>query len=418
MAGILPALRNPNFAIYAASTSFCYVALWIQRTAMGWLIWEMTESSFWLGLLSFAYLIPVVLIGPIGGVLADRVSNLRILIVSQTVMATISLVVAAWVITGQITPLALIFLTCVQGTVEAFSQTAQLSLVPAVARGPHLPSAIAVTSMSFNSSRFVGPAIAGLLIVGLGVPAAFTASALGFLTFLAGLIVLSRKIGPMPSTAEGSFLNALREGLRYAAGHPTIGPLMVLMVLVGVLGRQAMEMLPGFAEGIYQSGAFGLSVLTSSAGAGAIVSGLFLNMDGWSRRQALGNIAVLVYILGMATIVLTFLPSLWMAALAVATMGYLTARAGIMMQTLINLVSRDNMRGRVLSYYGVIFRGGPAIGALIAGVLAEWTGLANAILIGAAALIASTALWHWRLGAKIPAGAAEGAMRPEETPGE
>lgn len=400
--GILPALKNKNFAIYAGASNFCYVATWLQRTASGWLIWEMTQSTLWVGMFAFANLIPVVVISPIGGVLADRVSNMLVLKTAQIAMATIALVMALLTLTGEISPHLLVIIALIQGVVEAFSQTSQFSVVPVVAQGKNIASSIAVTSVSFNSSRFIGPALAGILLVTQGVPHTFAVAAVGYVVFFIGLIVVGRRIAEQPKLPAPPFLQALGEGLQYTFRSRLIGSLIVIMVLVGIVGRQTLELLPGVAEGIYREGAFGLSVLTSAAGLGAIIAGVTGKFDIGTEEDVLGPLLRVVYLLAAANFAFSFMPEIWSAACGAGVLGYLIAQTGIMAQTLINLRAEPAMRGRVLSYYNVVFRGAPAIGALLLGALSEVTGLSIAIQTSGVLLLIATGLFHWNIRRRAP----------------
>jgi MFS family permease len=389
---LFPALRNRFFAAYAASCTFAFVALWIQRTTIGWLTWQLTGSGLWLGLVSFAYLLPLILLGPVGGAVADRRNPLQVIFAGQTVLALAALSLLILSATDKVTVELLLAITAVQGIAETFSQTSQLAIVPSLVDRKDMTAGFATMAVAFNTARFAGPAVAGALIAGPGIEAAFAASAIGFSLFLATLVVLRSRARTAPSKRQGTFFAALREGARYTATHPGIGPMMILIVFVGAAGRPVAELLPGFAGAVFESGPIGLAVLTSSIGAGAILAGLRWSgigsrVDGLTRvilRSTLLLAAVLVAFVGA--------PNLYVAAALLVGAGYFSASVGISAQTLISIAVDETMRGRVLSLFGVCFRGSPAIGAVVMGAASEAYGLRIPVFAGAVLLFVC---WLW-----------------------
>jgi MFS family permease len=386
-----PALRHRLFAGHVAGSTACFTALWVQRTAIGWLAWELTGSGAWLGMISFAYLIPLVIVEPIGGAVADRFDNLAMIAACQVVLATAALGLMALAGLGMLTIGMLLAVAAVQGVTEAFSQTAQLAAVPALVPRRDLTAAVATSSISFNLARFIGPALAGGLIAGLGAAAAFAAAALGFASFLAALVVIHPGVARVTRPRPGRFLGALADGIRYTATHAGIGPLMLMVVAIGASGRPVVELFPGFAQKVFQSGAMGLAALTSSIGIGAVLAGLR-----WSGAPASASLprAMQLSTAGIAGAIWLFLvaPDLWLALPCLLVLGYCIASTGICVQTMINLAVGDAMRGRVLSLFGVCFRGSPALGALIMGALSDRFGLRWSVLGGSLALVLC---WLW-----------------------
>lgn len=396
-----PALRNRRFAAYVTGSAACFVALWLQRTTVGWLAWELTGSGTWLGLISFAYLIPLVVVGPLGGAVADRFDNLRIIAACQAVLGLAALFLTALSGLSGLTIWTLLVAATVQGMTEAFSQTAQLAVVPALVERKELSAAVATSSVSFNLARFIGPALAGGLIAGVGPTAAFAAAALGFALFLAALLTIHSRIPKMTREVDAGFLQSLADGIRHTAGHAVIGPLMLLVIAIGATGRPVVELFPGFAQEVFHTDAMGLAALTSSIGIGAVLAGL--KWSGLARDRDLPR-AVSRATLGMVASIWIFLlaPSLPLAAPCLVCLGYCIASTGICVQTMINLAVSDAMRGRVLSLFGVCFRGSPALGALAMGTLSDSFGLRLPVLAGSLMLVL-TALWFRRGEARLSA---------------
>ncbi len=352
--------------------------------------------------MAFADFFPVVVIAPFAGAVADRFDRLRVVTISQSLLLVQALVLFALTASGTINVALIVALTAVHGIVVAFNQPARLALVPSLVPRADLGAAVAINSVSFNLARFIGPIFAGLAIVWSGVAAAFGANAL---TYVAYLIALARiRIVPGDDeeiAAPRGFIADIGDGIRYTATHPAIGSLLLLLVAIGVGGRPLTELLPGFADDVFQAGAAGLSILASAVGAGAILAGLWLG----HRANSSNLLAVtLATTLGMALSVVAIIATdrLWLAVPAVVAYGFCMSAAGIASQTLVQLASARNMRGRVMGLYGLIFRGGPAIGALGAGIISVQLGLRWPVVIGATLLVAAW-LWTWLIRDRIAA---------------
>ena len=384
-------LRNANFGIYSAGSGISLVGMWMQRIAIGWLTWELTQSGLWLGIVAFSDFFPVLLIGPFAGAAADRWDRLRVVKTSQMISLLQATALFALTASGHMNVGLLVGLTAFQGVVVAFNQPARLALVPSLVAHTDVASAVAINSVVFNLARFIGPMLAGLAIVWSGVAAAFAINALSYVVFLVALARI--RIAPtMADTArQRSFAADLREGIRYTATHPGIASLLVLLIALGVGGRPLNELLPGFAADVFHSGAGGLSILASSIGGGAILGGVWLGHRAHSAgltRVALGS----SFFGAFAATAAVATESMWVAVPAVAVFGFCTSSAGIAIQTLIQLAAARNMRGRVMGLYGLIFRGAPAVGALAAGIASSHFGLRWPVFFGALLVIA---VWLW-----------------------
>ncbi len=384
-------LRNKNFGIYSLGSAFSLTGMWMERIAVGWLTWQLTESGFWLGVVAFADFFPVVLIAPFAGAAADRWDRLRVVKMSQFILLVQGGTLWALTASGHINVALIVALTAVHGIVVAFNQPARLALVPSLVPQADLGSAVAINSIIFNLARFIGPIFAGLAIVWSGVAAAFLVNTLSYVVFLLALARIHIAPGEAETAATRSFIADITDGIRYTATHPGIGTLFVLLIAIGIGGRPLTELLPGFADDVFHAGAGGLSILASSVGAGAIFAGLWLG----HRAHASNLMAVtLTTTLGMAVAAVLIIATdrLWLAVPAVVVYGFCMSAAGIASQTLVQLASARRMRGRVMGLYGLIFRGGPAIGALGAGILSVQLGLRWPVVIGAALLIVA---WLW-----------------------
>jgi MFS family permease len=384
-------LRNPNFGIYSAGSAVSLTGMWMERIAIGWLTWQLTESGFWLGVVAFADFFPVILIAPFAGAAADRWDRLSVIKVSQAVLLVQASALWALTASGYITVALIVTLTAIHGIVVAFNQPARLALVPSLVPQPDLGSAVAINSVVFNLARFIGPIFAGLAIVWSGVAMAFLINALSYVVFLAALSRIRLQRPDTPVARPRGFVADLRDGIRYTVTHPGIGALFVLLIALGVGGRPLTELLPGIADDVYNAGAGGLSILASAIGGGAILGGVWLGHRAHSSDMM--SIALATSLGSALTTTAAVATNLfWVAVLAMVAYGFCISAAGIASQTLVQLASARAMRGRVMGLYGLIFRGGPSIGALLAGIASTHLGLRWPVVFGALLVIAA---WLW-----------------------
>ena len=379
---------NPNFRHYIYGNSFSQFGIWVQRVAVAWLTWELTQSPFWLGLMAFADFAPSVVCAPLAGAIADRVDRLRGIKITQAIggLQCIALVVLTG--TGAITVEMLLGLTFLLGVVMAFNQPLRLAVIPSLVGAKDMSAAVSVNSLTFNIARISGPAIAGLTILRFGIAPCFAICALSYFIFVFAL--LSVRVQDQIQRGQRRTLRDLpleiMAGLHYCRSHAGIGPVMVLMAVVAIAGRSYTELLPGFAAEVFDRGADGFAMLTGAMGVGAIVGGMTLA----TRTSVAGltsYIVLNVLILGLAVVGFALAPTFWAALIMVCVSGFSQVVVGIGEQTLVQNAADPSMRGRVLSLYGMIGRAGPAIGALITGALAEVFGLRWPVMAGAVMML-------------------------------
>lgn len=396
-------LGQPNYGVYVAGNAVSLIGLWMHRIGVGWLTWELTGSGAALGLVAFADLFPSVFIGPFAGALADRVSRLRVIAVAQSVAAVQAVALCALVALQVITVEWLIALTLANGIALGFNQPSRLALVSSLVPRDQLATAVAINSTVFNLARFIGPALAGGLILSAGVSWVFAANALSYVAFLMALsrIRLDPAEEARPARPGVSLIADVGEGIKYTVNHPGIGPVLLLLVATAVGVRPFVELLPGFAADVFHRGADALAMLSATVGLGAIASGVWLAQRG--PRAGLTQL-VLGSTLSVALAMIGFVATdhFGFALFSVAVAGSALVVGGVGGQTLLQLTVEPAMRGRVLSLYGIIFRGGPAAGALLMGTASEWVGLRWPLAFGAGLAIAAWA-WAWRRRARIAA---------------
>jgi predicted MFS family arabinose efflux permease len=377
-------LAQPAYGTYTAGNALSLVGTWMQRIAVGWLAWEFTGSAAWLGIVAFADLFPTVVVAPLAGAAADRWDRLRILRATVLVNLVQAAALAALAATGALGIWTLLAATLVSGIATGVGQPARLALVASLVRREDLPTAVAINSIVFNVARFIGPALAGLLIATGGAAPAFLGNALSYVAFFAALARL--RLGAEAERASGRTGHGLGHdlvaGLRYATGHPGIGPLLALLVVTNVFGRPFVELLPGFAAQVFAAGPEGLAMMTSAIGFGAVLAGAWLaGREGTAGLVGVSLGATVLLALSIWAFVSTDRLAFALPVLAIS--GMAMVGAGVGTHTLLQLAVAPAMRGRVLALYGLIFRGGPALGALAMGPLADRLGLAQPVAAGA-----------------------------------
>ena len=385
------AFRSRNFRIYCAGGIVSLIGLWVHKVAIGWLTWELTGSAAWLGVIAFAELFPTVVVSPFAGAFADRGDYRLQMIAAQALAGVLALVLAGLTFSGLITIELLLGLSILQGLITAFNHPARLAMVPSLVEAKDLSAAIAVNSATFNGARFIGPVLAGVIIVGAGTAPAFAFNAISYLWFVAMLARL--RLAPRARAAgrASGILGDTLDGFRYVAGHFGISSLLILLAATAMLLRPYMELLPGFAAEVFGRGADGLAMLTSATGFGALLAGVWLARRG--RIQGLTRILVsYMVVCAAALFVLASGGALWVGLGSVAVIGFSLVSVGVSTQTLLQSTVDGAMRGRVMSLYGVIFLGGPAVGALVMGWIASKAGLGPPVAGGA---VLCLGVWLW-----------------------
>jgi predicted MFS family arabinose efflux permease len=332
--------------------------------------------------MSMGEFLPVLFLSPLAGVLADRRDRVGIIRITQLIGCAQATLLAILVATGLISVPVLFALVMLLGINQGIAQPARLALIPTLVDRAGLPSALAINSIVFNAARFVGPAIAGILIARVSIAASFAANAVTYIAFQISLANL-RDIPPLPVRAAQNALRASLEAYTYASRHPGIAPMLLLFAVTTIGTRGFIELFPGFADSVYHRGPQGLAMLTSTVGLGAIFGGVWMLL----RSQISGLTSIVLantLIMSLAIIAFTASDSFALALPCVFIAGAAMVITGIGAQTLIQSSTDRGMAGRVMALYGMIFRAGPALGAVIMGSASERFGLRLPLAIGAA----------------------------------
>ncbi len=375
-------LNQSSYAWYIGGSSVALVGIWAQRTTVSWLAWSLTESFFWLSVIVVADLLPAVLLGPFAGVLADRVNRQKMMFNTQALGMFQAFILAALAFLNLLSYWALFSLTLAVGVIWAFNTAARLSLVPNLVEHADVPSAVALDSVMFNVARFLGPSIAGFLFAKVGPGLSFLINGLTFAFFLYCLIHSKMVRDEQVDRAKSSMASQLKDGLKYAFRHKGIGPILVLIVAVSIGIKPVLDLLSGITEKVFQGGPIEFGWLMSSTAVGAVFAAFWLaqrgSFSGLTRIILVGGVLTGV----AATLLLSQMNWYPLGLIAGFFLGAAIVIAGTGTQTLMQNAVDGAYRGRVMSLYGMIYRGGPALGALVIGGLAETFGINNALLLG------------------------------------
>ncbi len=378
LGGVGRALSSRNYRLYALG-HIAHVHGWFaNRLGIGWLTWEMTHSAAWLGIIAFIGMVPIMLVAPIGGALADRYGHRPTAITGGAFGCVVTLSIGILALIGEMSISLLVVLSMMQGLLFGIEFPARQALIPQLVGRSNISAAIAFNTTSFQVGAFIGPVISGLLIVNFGAGASvllygFTTISMAFVIFL-----IRHRPEVRPGGDHPGIFSEVAAGFRYLISDASLRLLFTLSFTSGLLIRPYNELLPGFAEDVFGRGAEGFAALNAAAGLGALFMAVYLVFRG--RAQGLVRIMMVTAVLsciGLALFAMTSNFNLALIALAFAAMVLLASHVGWM--SLIQNVAEPAMRGRIISFNASVGIGAPALGALLLGWLADWIGLGAAL---------------------------------------
>jgi predicted MFS family arabinose efflux permease len=389
------ALRH--YRLYVLGNITSNLGMWTQRVAMGWLTWELTHSTTWLGINAVAEAGPSILLGLFAGAIIDRVDQFKLLRLMQSYSLVYSAVLAVLTLTHVIDIWMLTGVVLLRGCVIAFYRPTRMTVIYGLVGREFLPSALALNSMIFNTSRFLGPAIGGTIIATAGTGWSFVFAFCLFTFMTAALRAIQRAGCTLPpvQTERRSILHETIEGFRYIIHHDGIRTQLFLLIVTSVVAKPLTDLLPGFAAQVFDRGSTGLAWLLSFHGAGAMVGATWL-----TSRASLKGLTVLTLantlLMGIALLLFVSTPNFYIALPLASLIGFAFIVQSISNQTLIQSAVEPHVRGRVMSMYGIISQGVPSLGTLTMGAIAAHYGLRMPVAVGAALCIGLW-LWSWRL---------------------
>jgi len=388
---VVRALRHRNFQLFFSGQLISLIGTWMDNIAEAWLVYRLTGSSLLLGIVAFAGQFPVFLFAPLGGMAADRFNRRSIVIATQTSSMILAAFLAGLTLSHRITVWEIMLIDTLQGIVNAFDIPARQAFLVEMVGREDLMNAIALNSSMFNGARIVGPSVAGILVATIGEGWCFFANAVSYIAVIAGLLLMQLDYVRRQPSGATPFEHIL-EGFRFVR---RTGPIWAIMLLIGVVSLVAVPysvLMPIFADRILHGGARALGILMSAAGVGALLGALTLatrtgvrGLGRWVAYSAAG--------FGLSLILFSFSRWFWVSVGLLIPVGY-----GVMLQmsssnTLIQAMVPDELRGRAMAVYTMMFMGMAPMGALFAGAIAARIGAPWTLAIGGLAAIVGAAVF-------------------------
>lgn len=356
--------RDFRLMWFGACTSS--IGTWMQIVAQGWLIYRLSHSAFLLALDQFLGGIPIFLFSLIGGVVADRVERRKILLGSQYVQMATAGILTILVTTGRVHVWHILCLSFVSGFAQAFGGPAYQALIPTLVEKEDMPNAIALNSIQFNVAVMVGPALAGQALAKLGEKWCFGLNALSFLAPIISLSIISARFLPVKTTE--SMLNSLKQGIHFARKQGSMEALIVLAFCMTALGMPMRTYIPVFVKDIFRRGPETYGNLLALMGVGSILGSLAIASAGNMRRKGIVALVALMF-LGAGISGFAFSKSLPLSGALLVLVGASMMAVFATVNSLVQLITTNEMRGRVMSVYNFAFRGGMPMGNLLSGWL-------------------------------------------------
>jgi MFS family permease len=392
---VFRSLKYRNFRLFFCGQSISLIGTWMQRVAVSWLVYRLSNSAAILGIVAFAGQIPTFLLTPFGGVAADRYNRRRLLLATQILATIQAVILAALVLTGVIAIWHLVILSIALGVINAFDMpTRQSFVIDMIDNRDDIGNAIALNSSMVNVARLVGPSIAGVLISTVGEGPCFTINAASYLVVITTLAMMS--VRQQKNAGKGTVWQQLKGGFSYALGFGPIKYLIALLALLSLAGMPYVVLMPVFARDILHGSSRTFGFLMAASGVGALTGAIYLAR----RKTVLGLGKVIVIsssLFGVGLIGFSLSTATWLSMLCL-----LVAGLGMMLQlassnTVLQTIVEDDMRGRVMSFYATAFVGSVPFGSLIAGYLASRIGAAHTLMIGGACCLIGSFLFSRKL---------------------
>lgn len=382
------ALKVKYFRIYWLGMFVSLIGTWIQTITQSWLVFELTNSAFLLGVVGFLSSIPMFVLSLFGGVLADRINKRNILIFTQGAFMLLAFLLAALTQFKLITALQIMIIALFNGVIMAFDAPARQSIVVELVGKKHLFNAITLNSVAFNSSRIIGPAVAGVLISVIGMSGCFYLNGVSFLAVLIALLYI--KLGKTTAPKNSSAFRDLKEGLIFIKSNRLILALISMVAAVSLFGISYVILMPVFADNVLHVGIKGLGVLMSSIGIGALIGSLGLASLGdfkFKGRLLIGS----VFLFSFSLIAFSLSKNYPVSIFALALVGCSSLIPIALINTLLQINVPDAFRGRVMGLFMITFAGIMPFGNLISGSLAQSLGVSAALFsCGLACLVLFT----------------------------
>jgi len=393
---VFRAFRYRNYRLFFSGQGLSLIGTWTQQVALSWLVYRLTGSTLLLGTVAFSNQIPTLFLGPFAGVVADRWERKRLLIWTQSLSMLQALTLAALVLTGAIQTWHIIALSFFIGTINAFDMPIRQSfVVQMIERKEDLGNAIAFNSAMFNSARFIGPSVAGILISTVGEGVCFLLNGISYFAVLASLAAI--RVAPRQNrNGKAPVLREFYEGIRYAFDFKPIIAIFALLSIFSIAGAPYLVLMPAFAKDVLHGGAHTFGFLMSAAGLGALSATMYLA----SRKNAHGLIKVIPAAaaacgLGIAAFALSKNFGISIICLFLSGFAMMTQIASS--NTIIQTIVDEDKRGRIMSLYSMSFLGVMPFGSILSGSVADRFGVQFTLLLGASCCIVGASIFAAKL---------------------
>jgi MFS family permease len=389
----LRALRHRNFQLFFSGQLISLIGTWMQTVAQAWLVYRLTKSPLLLGSVGFASQFPVFLVAPLGGITADRINRQRLIIATQTAALILAGILAWLTLSGRVHVWHIFALAGLLGVVNAFDIPGRQSFLIDMVGKEDLMNAIALNSSMFNGARIIGPAIAGILVAKIGEGWCFAANSISYIAVIVGLLLMHVHCAPRAS--KNSPIEDIIEGFRWVNHTRVIRALLLLLGLVSLVGMPYTVLMPIFADKILHGGARGLGILMGATGVGALFGALTLAAKTGGVKGLGRWVAISCASLGISLFCFSFSTALWLSVALLLPVGYSMMLQMACSNTLIQTMVPDQLRGRVMSLYSMMFMGMAPFGAFFGGALAHRIGAPITVAAGGVACVIG-AIWFGR----------------------
>lgn len=385
-------LRVRNFRLYFTAQLISVSGTWMQSVAQAWLVLHLTGSGVDLGIVVGLQFLPMLIFGPFGGLVADRVDKRRLLFLTQSAGGLLALSLGVLVVTGTVVLWQVYVLAGLLGVVNLFDNPARQTFMIEMVGRDDLPNAVSLNAVVMNASRVVGPAIGGVIITLFGLGICFLVNAASYVAVIVGLSMM-RTAELHPTAPVERAKGQVRDGFRYVWATPALRNVLLAVALIGVFAYNFTVTLALLAKVTFHGGAGAYAVLTSCMGAGAIVGGLIAAHRARPTPRLLQGLAL---IFGGLLAAVALAPTLLAADLLIVLMGAASIGFIATANATLQLTSDPAMRGRVMALYAMAFLGTTPIGAPLVGAIAQWTNPRVALVAGAVATVVAAGLLMWR----------------------
>lgn len=404
-------LRHRNFQLFFSGQLISLIGTWMQSVAQSWLVYRLTGSGLLLGAVGFASQIPVFLVAPLGGITADRMNRQKVVVATQSASMILALILAGLTLMHRVQVWHIFVLAALLGVVNAFDIPGRQAFLIDMVGKEDLMNAIALNSSMFNGARVIGPAVAGILVAKLGEGWCFFANGVSYIAVIVGLLLMNVD-APARASSKTPPLDHIIEGFQFVNRTVPIRALMLLLGLVSVTSMPYVVLMPIFADRVLHSGGQELATLIGSKDLGAVRLGILMGATGIgallgaltlavrSGVKGLGRwVAACCAGFGVSLILFGLSKSFWLSVVLLLPVGYFVMLQMACSNTLIQVMVPDELRGRAMAVYSMMFMGLAPIGALLGGALSDRLGAPLTVGLGGIAAIAGA----WWFAAQLPA---------------